>query len=100
MELILDDKFKVTTDSSLQNYILWKLETIKDKKTKETRQDYISLGFFGHNFKALLKRYVAESLIDLENTTLEKVLDKLNELDKHIDKIVKAAKLKLVSNDD
>jgi hypothetical protein len=100
MELILDDKFKVTTDSSLQNYILWKLETIKDKKTKVERQDYISLGFFGHNFGSLLKRYKDESLIDLENTTIEKVLDKLNEVDKRIDKIVKAAKLKLVSNDD
>lgn len=100
MELILDDKFKITTDSSLQNYILWKLETIKDKKTKETRQDYISLGFFGHNLSSLLKRYKDESLIDLENTTIEKVLDKLNELDMSIDKIVKAAKIKLVSKDD
>jgi hypothetical protein len=100
MELILDDKFKVTTDSSLQNYILWKLETIKDKKTKEERQDYISLGFFGHNFKSLLKRYADESLIDLDNTTLEEIFEKLNQLDKHIDKVVKAAKLKLVSNDD
>jgi hypothetical protein len=100
MELILDDKFKVSTDSSLQNYILWKLEDITDKKTKETRQDYISLGFFGHNFSSLLKRYKDESLIDLENTTIEKVLDKLTEVDKRIDKIVKVAKLKLASNDD
>jgi hypothetical protein len=100
MELILDDKFKVETDSSLQNYILFKLEDIKDKKTGNVRQGWIQIGFFGHNFGSLLKRYKDESLIDLENTTIEKVLEKLNEVDKHIDKIVKAAKLKLVSNDD
>jgi hypothetical protein len=100
MELILDDKFKITTDSSLQNYILWKLENITNKKTKETKQDYITIGYFGHNLSSLLKRYKNESLIDLENTTIEKVLDKLNEVDTRIDKVVKAAKIKMVSNDD
>jgi hypothetical protein len=100
MNLMLDNKFKVETDSSFQNYILLKLEDIKDKKTGNVRQDWIQIGFFGHNFSSLLKRYKNESLIDLENTTIEKVLDKLNELDKRIDKVVKASKLKLVSNDD
>jgi hypothetical protein len=96
---MLDEKFKVETDSSLQNYILFKLEDIKDKKTKEIKQDWIRIGFFGHNFQSMLKRYRDEVLIDLENTTLEKVLDKLVEIDNHIDKAVKVAKIKLVSKE-
>jgi hypothetical protein len=99
MELILDSKFKVTTDSSLQNYILWKLEDITNKKTKETKQDYITIGYFGHNLGSLLKRYKDEVLIDLKNTTLEEILDKLNQIDGRTDKVVKAAKIKMMSKD-
>jgi hypothetical protein len=99
MELMLDDKFKIVTDSSLQNYILMKLEDIKNKKTNEIRQDWISLGFFGHSLHSVLKRYRDESLISLGNVTLDEVLNKLTEMDSHIDKVVKADKIKLVSKE-
>jgi hypothetical protein len=100
MNLMLDSKFKVETDSSFRNYILFKLEDIKDKKTKEIKQDWVIVGHFGHSFSSLLKRYKDESLINLENTTLEEIKEKLNQIDKHIDTVVKAAKIKMVSKDD
>jgi hypothetical protein len=100
MLLQLDDKFKITTDSSLQNFQLEKLESITDRKTKEIKHEWKIIGYFGNNLKSVLRRYTDESLLDLENVTLHSVLDKLNEIEKTIETIVKKENIKLVSKDE
>lgn len=100
--LVLDDRFRVSTDSSLQNFQLEKLTDIKDKSTKEVvRQDWLLIGFHGNSMRSVLNQYVKESLIN--DQKLEKVndiLDRLNEVEKTIIKVVKAENFKLVTKDD
>jgi hypothetical protein len=100
--LVLDDRFRVSTDSSLQNFQLEKLTDIKDKSTKEVvRQDWLLIGFHGNSMRSVLNQYVKESLIN--DQKLEKVndiLDRLNEVEKTIIKVVKVENFKLVAKDD
>lgn len=100
--LVLDDRFRVSTDSSLQNFQLEKLTDIKDKSTKEVvRQDWLLIGFHGNSMRSVLNQYVKESLIN--DQKLEKVndiLDRLNEVEKTIVKVVKVENFKLVTKDD
>jgi hypothetical protein len=98
--LQLDDKFKITTDSSLQNLQLEKLCEVTDRQTKEVKYKYIILGYFGHSLPSLLKRYKNEVLLDTKECTLNDVLDKLNEIDRNIDKAVKQINFRMVSKDD
>lgn len=95
MLLQLDDKFRVTADSSRQNWQLEALEDIKDKKTQAIKQDWRIVGYFGGNLKALLNRYKNEALINSNFSTLDNVLDKLQEIDRTISSRVKKENIKL-----
>ena len=101
--LVLDDRFRVSTDSSLQNFQLEKLSDIKDKSTKEVvRQDWGIIGYHGNSMRSVLNQYVKESLIgDSKLEKINDVLDRLHEVEKTIIKVVKAENFKLeVKKDD
>jgi hypothetical protein len=100
--LQLDNNFRVLVDSSKQNFILEKLDDIVDKKTKEVvRRDWVLCGYHGNSMRSVLLQYRNEALItDNKLETLNDVLDKLNEVEKTIVKVVKQENIKLVSNND
>lgn len=102
MILQLDDKFKITTDSSLQNYQLEQLTDIIDKKTREVvRKDWIIQGFHGNSMRSVLIQYTKQALITEDNLeTLHNVLDKLNEIDQTIDRVVKKENIRMDNKND
>jgi hypothetical protein len=100
--LVLDDNFRITVDSSRQNYQLEMLQPIIDKKTREVvRYEFGIIGYHGSSMKSVLHQYTKQSLIN--DNRLQKVndiLDRLNEIEKTIIKVVKAENFKLVAKDD
>jgi hypothetical protein len=94
----LDEHFRITIDPSKQNFMLEKLEEIKDKKNGGTKKEWLNLGYFGSNFSSILKRYKNEAILNEEQDIhINEILDRLVEMDNHIDKYVKSAQIKLVS---
>jgi hypothetical protein len=87
--LQLDDRYKITTDSSKMNLQLERLEQVEDRKNGGTKEEWKLIGYFGHSLRALLKRYTDEVLLELETTTMKSVLDKLHEINQTIDNVVK-----------
>jgi len=88
-EIKLDDTYFVTSDS--YNWTLKKLVDVIDKETNEStgeKRESI-VGHFGANFSMALKRYVIDSPNELGKATVHDILDKLNEISKQIDKVVK-----------
>lgn len=102
MLLQLDDQYKVTCDSSKQNFILEKLVDVIDKKSREVvRKEYQIIGYHGNSFRSVLKKYAADSLIESEPSSYQQVIDKLNDLERTIDRVVKRENIKLeVKSDD
>jgi hypothetical protein len=100
MLLQIDDRFVITTDSSLQNLQLEKLCEVKDRKTQEVKHEYSILGYYGHSLSSLLKRYKNEVLLDMQECTVNDVLDKLDEVERNIDKAVKQINFRMVSKND
>lgn len=100
--ITLDDKFKVTTDSSLQNFQLEKLEDVKNKQSGDiVRQEYKIIGFHGNSIKSVLHQYAKEAVIDdVQLETLHNVLDKLKEIDQTIDRVAKKLNIKLETKQD
>lgn len=102
MRLKLDDHFVVTVDSSKQNFQLEQLQDVIDKKTREVvRQEWVVCGFHGNSMRSVLLQYVKESLITEDK--LEKindVLDRLNEIENTIVKVVKQGNFQLVAQSD
>jgi hypothetical protein len=101
--LVLDDKFRVSVDSSKQNFQLEMLQPIVDKKTREVvRHEFGIIGFHGNSMRSVLSQYVKQSLINddkLEN--IDSVLDRLNEVEKTIIKVAKTGNFTLdVKNND
>jgi hypothetical protein len=87
--LQLDDRYKITTDSSRMNLQLERLETVEDRKNGGTKEEWKLLGYFGLSLRALLRRYTDEKLIEMETTTMKAVLVKLSEINQTIDNVVK-----------
>jgi RNA binding exosome subunit len=100
--LQLDDNFRIVTDSSLQNYILEKLSAVIDKKTREVvRSEWNVCGYHGNSMRSVLHQYLRESLItDYKLETLHNVLDRLNEIENIILKVVKQENFKLAAKQD
>lgn len=100
MELQLDEDYKLTTDSSKQNFILMKYEEIRDKKTKEVvRKDWVEAGYHGLSIKSVLLQYAKLTQINLEDSTISQLVDSINNLTKHIDKVAQQIKVKFESNE-
>jgi hypothetical protein len=78
------------------NFILEKYEETIDLKTKQPNGNFKwkHVGYF--NFNQALKRYVTESIRDMDKATIQQVLDKLNQIDEHIERIVKKENVKLI----
>jgi hypothetical protein len=52
--LVLDDRYRVSTDSSLQNFQLEALVDVKNKSTKEVvRQEWNVIGFHGNSMRSV-----------------------------------------------
>jgi hypothetical protein len=101
MILKLDDHFKITTDSSKQNFQLEQLSEVTDRKTKETKLEWSIIGFHGNSLRSVLLQYRNVSLItDDKLETLHSVLDKLSEIERTIVNVVKQQNIKLVSTND
>jgi hypothetical protein len=101
MLLQLDDQFKVTCDSSRQNWQLEQLQEVNDKKNGGTKFEWNNIGFHGNSLRSVLLQYRNVSLInDDKLETLNDVLDKLNEIERTIVKVVKQENIKLVSAND
>lgn len=102
MLLQIDSNFRVTTDSSLQNYLLEKLQNVIDKKTREVvRKDWGIIGYHGNSMRSVLLQYKKEALIAEDNLeTLHSVLDKLNEIDQTIDRVIKKENIKMETKKD
>lgn len=90
MLLQLDEEYRVVASDKL-NYSLEKHEETIDLKTKLPTGNYTwkVLGHYGIHLNHALKRYVTEKIRDEEDTSVHELIDKLNELYKHIDKVVK-----------
>jgi hypothetical protein len=97
--LQLDDHFRVSVDSSRQNFQLEQLQDVKDKKSKEVvRQEWSLIGFHGNSMRSVLLQYMKESLItDDKLETIHNVLDRLNEIENTIVKVVKKENIKLAA---
>jgi mevalonate kinase len=97
MLLQLDERFRVTTDSSLQNFLLEQLQDIKDKSTKEVvRQDWIIIGYHGNSMRSVLMQYMKTTLINSNLEVINDVLDKLKEVEKTIEKVAKKENIKMI----
>jgi hypothetical protein len=100
MILKLDDHFKITTDSSKQNFQLEQLSEVTDRKTKESKLEWGIIGFHGNSLRSVLLQYRNASLIsDDKLETLHNVLDRLNEVERTIKTVVKSIKLDVKSDD-
>jgi hypothetical protein len=101
MNIKIDDNFKISLDSSGQNLQLEKLCDVIDKKTREfVRKDFSIVGFHGLSLRSVLFQYKNESLAaDDKLESINDVIDKLNEIEKTISKLVKNIKLDVKSDD-
>jgi hypothetical protein len=95
LELQLDDTYKISSDR--YNFVLEKNEEIIDLKTKQPtgKFKYKDAGYFGSNFAQALKRYVTESIRDVEKAEVSLILDRINQLERHIDRVVKRENIRL-----
>lgn len=101
MLLQLDEQFRVTVDSSCQNYLLEQLQEIKDKKTDEIKLEWNGIGFHGLSMRSVLHQYKNNALAISDIETINDLIDRLNEIDRTIEKVVdKVRDIKLVTNND
>lgn len=97
--LKLDDKFVITKDKSEQNFQLEKLFDVKNKETGEIKHEWKIIGYHGNSITSVLKQYKNEAIIsDDELESIHNILDKLKEIDRTIDRVVKRENIKLNGN--
>jgi hypothetical protein len=90
MLLQLDEEYRVVASDKL-NYSLEKYEEVIDIKSKlpTGERKWKVLGHYGFQLNHALKRYANEKIRDSGETTHHELIDRLNELSRHIDKVVK-----------
>jgi hypothetical protein len=89
--LNLDERYKVTTDKAKMNFQLEQLIDVKDKETGEVvRQECKVIGYHGGHLNHAILQYVKQlKLTSDEEYDIHKLLDKLNEIKEHIDRVVR-----------
>jgi hypothetical protein len=90
MKLNINDKYRIDSDDL--NFMLYKYEKIINKIKKTERMDWNFIGFYPKIEVALFK-VLQEDIRDLQETTLERVLEQIKSSEKAILKSVKAYKL-------
>ncbi|GLI82577.1 hypothetical protein ANABIO32_02640 [Rossellomorea marisflavi] len=95
MELQLDDTYKVSVDK--HNFILERNEEIQELGTKipTGKFKYKHVGYY-NNLAILLKRYVNEVIRDEGESSVHTLIDRLNSLSNHIEKVVKKSNIVFV----
>jgi DNA-directed RNA polymerase sigma subunit (sigma70/sigma32) len=92
--LQLDKEYRITTDK--YNFILERLEDVIDRKTREVKgKEWKDVGYFGSNIKATLNKYVVEKVKKEEHKDINKLIDKLDEIERTIIRVVKRENIKL-----
>lgn len=88
MELILDDRYKISSDK--MNYTLERLDDVKDRETGEiVDRKWKDVGYFGQNLSHALKRYATEKIREEDKLNIDKLVNVLKGLEQHIEKVVK-----------
>jgi protein subunit release factor A len=89
--LVLDENYKVTLDSSVQNYQLEKHIDVKDKQSGEYKKKWDIIGSHGLSLKSVLYQYknnrLADGIIE-ENVEVNHLIDVIEQLDTYIRSIV------------
>ena len=93
MLIQIDDKHRVTIDSSRQNLQIEQLQEIKDKKTGGTKFEWLIIGYHGNSLRSVLLQYQKESILDDKLESINSVLDRLNEIENTIVKVTKGIQL-------
>jgi len=92
--LQLDKEYRITMDK--YNFILERFENVIDRKTKMVKgKEWKDVGYFGGNIKILLNRYVTEKLKNEKDNDVNKLINKLNEIENTIVRVVKRENIKL-----
>lgn len=86
MDLQLDEKYRVSTDQ--YNFTLEKLEQVKNRKTKETSQKWITKGHFSH-LEHLLVKYMQEIVKDTDTTDVHNLIKEIRSLREHVSEVAK-----------
>lgn len=95
MLLQLDNHYRIVSDK--YNFILERNEEVFDRKTKESKGfEYKQVGFFGTNLAQAIKKYSNEKIKDEDKILAQQLLYKLDEINKHIDKVVKKENIDFV----
>lgn len=93
--IYIDDTHRIILDSSKQNLILEKLENVEEKKTKNIKQEWQLQGYHGLSLSSVLIQYKKLALTgDDKLDVIEKVLTKLDEIDRTIKELCKRDDLK------
>jgi hypothetical protein len=89
--LILDENYKVTLDSSVQNYQLEKYIDVTDRKTGDLKKKWDIIGSHGLSLKSVLYQYKNNRLADgvvEENVEVNQLIKAVEQLDTYIRSIV------------
>lgn len=97
LELVIDERYVVKADK--YNFVLWKLEDVKDKETGEIKQKWKDIAFYSQ-LSFALKRYASEKIKEENKLNIKDLVVKLKELEKHIEKVVKKENVVLYIKED
>jgi hypothetical protein len=89
--LNLDERYRAKTDNGNMNWILEFHEDVRDKQTKKIKgREWKHLGYHGRHLNHAVKQYAGHYLMNFgEECDVNELLDKLKELEDHVDKVVK-----------
>lgn len=86
--LKISEKFEIRSDDEL-NYGLYELKEVRDKTTKQKRQEWIHIGYFGkvsHALSAALDKYI-RGVIGTEDMTCRDLLNRLEQIENDLDRV-------------
>ncbi|MGD7046947.1 hypothetical protein FZC83_01815 [Rossellomorea marisflavi] len=95
MQLQLDENYRVNTDK--YNFILERNEEVLELGTKKPTGvfKYKHVGYY-NNLSILLKRYTNEVMRDQGESAVHDLIDRLNSLGNHIERVVKKSNIVFV----
>jgi hypothetical protein len=91
MKLTIGNKYQIISDP--YNFVLYKYDTIINKKDKSERMDWKIIGFYPRIDHALNK-ILQEDISDLDESNIHMILDQIKQSEKVISKAVVEYQLK------